>query len=64
MHDKQEPSLATPLLFWEALLVVRNVLFTIREEEYFLHPALPPIDSFRESLDIVDCYLDQVKFDE
>ena len=63
MQKKNESSLVAPLEFWEALLMVRNVLFTVREEEYFRHPGLPPIDSFRTSLDIVDCYLDQVKID-
>jgi len=63
--NKSEYQLAlfAPISFWKALNDVRQVVLTVRQDEYFKHRGLPPIDSFRESLDVVDYYLHRVQLD-
>jgi hypothetical protein len=62
-HCHSKLTLCAPLEFWLALNRVRNVALMVKQDEYFKHRGLPPIDSFRASLDVVDFYLSRVELD-
>ena len=55
-QDSKQPY--PPSEFWRALLAVRNHTFANGLNEYFAEHGIPAKGSFRESMDIVDNYLD------
>ncbi len=68
--EKQNDGLLTaPIEFRKALMVTRNAVLLIREDEYFEcylkipkgDNALPRYGTFRSSFDLVDDYLTQVE---
>lgn len=57
--DKEETKRPYPPgEFWRALVEVRNYAFAHGTREYFTEMGLPREGSFRNSVDIVDNYLD------
>ncbi len=70
-EKRNEEILGAPAEFWRALMVIRNAVLLIHEDEYHRHffansqreYQLPPIGSFRYAFDIVSDYLDQVELD-
>lgn len=61
--EKNEGSLRAPVEFWQALSVVRNMVFRKCEDEYRQHIGFAPIGSFRHSFDVVDNHLHRVSLD-